>query len=295
MNATLQAAFWMIGAITSFTLMAVAGRTVSFELDTFEIMLYRSLTGILIVVCVAWYAGTLRQIRRNRLALHGLRNICHFTGQNLWFYAIATIPLAQVFALEFTTPIWVILLSPLLLKERLTAIGLVSAAIGFVGVLIVARPDPANLSPGLIAAATCAVFFALTAIFTRKLTRTEGVTTIMFFLTVMQAVFGLVCAGFDGDIALPSPQSIPWVVLIGCAGLLAHFCLTNALRIAPASIVMPIDFVRLPTIAVVGMLLYDEPLEVLVFVGAALIFAANYINISSALRVPKRQSQPDAQ
>lgn len=284
MNTTLQAAFWMIGAITSFTMMAIAGRMVSFELDTFEIMLFRSITGILIVVTVAHFTGNLRNIGRGRLGLHATRNICHFAGQNLWFFAITLIPLAQVFALEFTTPIWVILLSPLLLKERLTAVGLISALIGFVGILIVARPDPANISVGIMAAAGCAVFFALTAIFTRKLTRTENITTILFYLTTMQAVFGLVCAGIDGDIAVPSPQSLPWVILIGCAGLLAHFCLTKALSIAPASIVMPIDFVRLPTIALVGMLLYDEPLEALVFIGAALIFAANYLNISYAMR-----------
>lgn len=274
----------MIGAITSFTLMAIAGRTVSIELDTFEIMLFRSLTGIVIVVGVATYAGTFRQIGRNRLPLHATRNICHFAGQNLWFYAITLIPLAQVFALEFTTPIWVILLSPLLLKERLTAVGLLSAGIGFIGILIVARPDPANISVGLVAAASCAIFFALTAIFTRKLTRTETTTTILFYLTTMQAFFGLICAGIDGDIAVPSSTALPWVILIGLAGLMAHFCLTNALRIAPASVVMPIDFVRLPTIAVVGMVLYGEALEVLVFVGAALIFAANYLNITYAIR-----------
>lgn len=284
MNTTLQAAFWMIGAITSFTLMAIAGRTVSVELDTFEIMLFRSMTGIVIVVSVAWYAGTIQQIGRNRLRLHATRNICHFAGQNLWFFAITAIPLAQVFALEFTTPIWVILLSPLLLKERLTAIGLLSAAIGFIGILIVARPDPSNISIGLVAAAGCAVFFALTAIFTRKLTRTESITTILFYLTTMQAIFGLICAGYDGDITVPSVQALPWVILIGCAGLLAHFCLTTALSIAPASIVMPIDFVRLPTIALVGMFLYGEELEILVFVGAAIIFAANYLNISHAIR-----------
>ena len=273
----------MIGAITSFTLMAIAGRTVSVELDTFEIMLFRSITGIIIVVSVAVYLGTFRQIGRSQLGLHATRNICHFAGQNLWFYAITVIPLAQVFALEFTTPIWVILLSPLLLKERLTGIGLLSAAIGFVGILIVTRPDPANINSGLVAAASCAVFFALTAIFTRKLTRTQSITTILFYLTTMQAVFGLICAGYDGDIALPSLQTLPWVVLIGCAGLLAHFCLTKALSIAPASVVMPIDFVRLPVIAIVGMLLYAEPLEALVFVGAAFIFAANYLNITHAM------------
>ncbi len=286
MSTTLQAAVWMIGAITSFTLMAVAGRTVSLELDTFEIMLFRSLTGIVIVVAVAGMAGTLGQISRDRLGLHATRNLCHFAGQNLWFLAITLIPLAQVFALEFTTPIWVILLSPLLLKERLTGIGLLCAAIGFIGILIVARPNPSEISLGLIAAASCAVFFALTAIFTRMLTRTETITTILFYLTTMQAIFGLICAGYDGDLTIPSLAALPWVVVIGCAGLLAHFCLTNALRIAPASVVMPIDFVRLPTIAVVGMLLYAEPLDPWIFVGAALIFAANYLNIQNAMRQP---------
>lgn len=288
MNTTLKAALWMIGAITSFTVMAVAGRTVSIELDTFEIMLYRSLTGIAIVITIAKLSGTLQQIKARKLNLHFTRNICHFAGQNLWFYAITIIPLAQVFALEFTTPIWVILLSPLLLKERMTAVGLLSAAIGFIGILIVARPDPTNISSGLVAAAACAVFFALTAIITRKLTRTETITSILFYLTVMQAVFGLICAGYDGNISLPSAGNVPWVILIGVAGLLAHFCLTKALSIAPASIVMPIDFVRLPTIAIVGMLLYNEPLEMLVFVGAALIFMANYINISYANRAAKK-------
>jgi len=286
MNNILTAAAWMIGAISSFTLMAVAGRTVSAELDTFEIMLFRSLTGIVIVLSVALATRTTAQISRDRLGLHAVRNIFHFTGQNLWFFAIATIPLAQVFALEFTTPIWVILLSPLILRERLTPIGLLSAAIGFVGILVVARPDPASISWGLVAAAGSAVFFALTAIFTRKLTRTETIISILFYLTVMQAVFGLIFAGFDGDIAVPSAAALPWVLLIGCAGLMAHFCLTKALSIAPATVVMPIDFVRLPTIAIVGMLLYQEPLEIWVFVGAALIFGANYLNITFAVRRP---------
>ena len=284
MNTTLQAALWMIGAIIAFTTMAIGGRSVSVELDTFELMLYRSVIGIFIVVGIAYYAGSLGQIRAQKLRLHFVRNVCHFIGQNLWFFAIMTIPLAQVFALEFTTPIWVLLLSPLILQERLTGVGLFAALIGFVGILIVARPDPTNMSPGLLAAAGCAVFFALSAIYTRKLTRTESVTSILFFLTTSQAVFGLICAGYDGDIAVPSLALMPWVVVISIAGLVAHYCLTKALAIAPASTVMPMDFARLPTIAVVGMLLYDEPLELLVFVGAVLIFAGNYINIRQSRR-----------
>ncbi|MCG3266229.1 DMT family transporter [Yoonia sp. I 8.24] len=284
MNNTLKAGLWMLAAIGSFTSMAVAGRAVSGDLDTFEIMLFRSVTGIILVLLVAGFSGNLGQITRNRFGLHLVRNLCHFTGQNLWFFAIATIPLAQVFALEFTTPIWVILLSPLVLRDKLTPIGLLSAFIGFLGVLIVTRPDTATLSPGLIAAAICAIFFALTAIFTRKLTMTEPITAIMFYLTISQAVFGLLCAGYDGDITLPSGAGIPLVIVIGFTGLFAHFCLTTALSLAPPSIVMPFDFIRLPTIAIVGMILYGEPLELLVFVGAVLIFGANYLNINYGTR-----------
>jgi len=279
MSDVVKAAVWMIGAIATFTAMAIAGRAVSFELDTFEIMMFRSFVGIVLVLVIAQAAGTLDQVTRRSLGLHGLRNVCHFTGQNLWFFALTTIPLAQLFALEFTSPLWVLLLSPLFLGERLTRPKFLAALTGFIGVLIVVRPDFTALDTGVICAAASAIFFAGTAIATRRLTRTETITCILFYLTVMQAGLGIVAAGYDGDIALPSAGSVPWLILIGCAGLLAHFCLTTALSLAPASIVMPIDFARLPVIAVIGALFYNEAIDLWVLVGALLIFGANYANI----------------
>lgn len=284
MNDTFKAALWMSGAIMSFTAMAIAGRAVSFELDTFEIMMYRSLIGIVVVIAVATYTGHIKEVTKRNLGLHFSRNFAHFAGQNLWFYALTAIPLAQVFALEFTSPIWAIVLAPLLLGERLRPIGLLSALIGFVGILIVARPSPQSLDFGQVAAAASAIGFALSALLTRKLTRTETITCILFYLTVMQAGFGLLFVAYDGDIALPSPTSLPWVVVIAIAGLVAHFCLTTALRLAPASVVMPIDFIRLPLIAVVGMTLYGEKIDIWVLIGAAIIFMGNYINILAQLR-----------
>jgi drug/metabolite transporter (DMT)-like permease len=280
----LKAALWMLGAIASFSAMAVAGRAVSHALDTFEIMTYRSLVGIVVLWVILTLTGQWRQVTRRSLGTHVVRNAAHFTGQNLWFYAVTAIPLAQVFALEFTSPIWVVLLSPLILGEPLTRLRLMSVLAGFVGILIVARPSPDTISPGLIAAASSAVFFALSVMYTRLLTRTETVLCIMFWLTLMQAVFGIIFSAWDGDMVAPSAQTLPWLVLIGLAGLLAHYCLTSALAIAPATVVVPIDFVRLPTIAIVGMLLYGEALDAWVFIGAAVIFAANYANIWYATR-----------
>ncbi len=284
----LRAAFWMIGAIASFSAMAVAGREAAFDLDTFEIMLYRSIVGVIIVFAILTLTGRWGQVTRRHTGLQIMRNLAHFSGQNLWFYAVTVIPLAQVFALEFTSPLWVLVLSPLVLGERLTPMRALAAVLGFIGILIVARPNPESLNPGVITAALSAICFAFTIMLTKKLTRTESIACILFYLTTTQVVFGLIAAGYDGDIALPSATSLPFVVVIGCAGLLAHFCLTNALSIAPATVVIPIDFTRLPVIAVVGMLLYNEPLDLFVLAGALIIFAGNYLNIWHETRRPKQ-------
>ncbi len=279
-----KAALWMTGAIASFTSMAIAGRELSVTHDTFEIMFYRSLVGICVVAIVLSASRKWHQVTTKRLGLHGIRNVLHFTGQNLWFYAVTVIPLAQVFALEFTQPIWVILLSPLLLHERLTALRLTAALIGFAGILIVARPGAATLSPGVIAAAASAIFFALTAISTKSLTRTASIGCIMFWLTLMQAGLGLVASGLDGQVTLPTLTTAPLLLLVGLAGLLAHYCITNALAIAPATVVVPFDFARLPTIAILGMVIYHEPLDHWTLLGAVVIFAGIFLNVWSENR-----------
>lgn len=280
----LAAALWMIGSILSFTAMAVAGRAVVGLHDTFEIMLWRSTLGFGLVVAVAAALGRLGEVQSRRLGQHLLRNTAHFAGQNLWFWALATLPLAQLFALEFTSPIWVILLSPLFLGERLTRVRVLAAAAGFGGAMIVAHPDFGALDPALLAALASAVCFATSIILTKALTRGESIVSILFWLTLMQGALGLAAAGFDGRIALPSAATLPWLGLIGAAGVIAHLCLTKALSLASASVVVPIDFARLPLIAVVGMALYGEPLDFRVLLGGCIIFLANWMNIRAENR-----------
>ncbi|ANP35024.1 DMT transporter permease [Phaeobacter gallaeciensis] len=277
-----KAALWMTGSIVSFSSMAIAGREAGLTLDTFEIMAYRSVVGVIVVVAILTLTGKWHQVSRKRMGLHLVRNLAHFTGQNLWFFAVTVIPLAQVFSLEFTSPIWVIILSPLMLGERMTRVRAGAAMLGFIGILIVARPSPETINAGVLAAAGCAIFFALTAIFTKRLTRHESIASILFWLTSMQLVFGFAMAGWDGDVAIPDATTLPWLVLIGLAGLTAHFCLTNALSLAPATVVMPIDFTRLPAIAILAMILYGEEVVIWTLLGAVVIFAANYINILDA-------------
>ncbi len=271
----------MTGTIVSFSAMAVSGREISFELDTFEIMMYRSIIGLIIVLLLAKVFKTHREISTQNLSLHFYRNLSHFTGQNLWFYALTLIPFAQLFAFEFSVPLWVMLAAPFLLGERLTNIRIISILVGFIGILIVTRPWLAGLAPGIIPAALCAIGFACSVIFTKKLTQKVSITCILFWLTSMQLLMAIICAGYDGDISLPSTSNFIWIIIIGIGGLLAHFCITKALQLAPATVVTPIDFCRLPVIAAIGYVFYNEVLDIFIIGGAIIIFTANYINIWS--------------
>ena len=280
-STTIQAAIWMTGTIVSFSAMAVSGREISFELDTFEIMMYRSIIGLIIVLFLAKLFKTHREISTQNLSLHFYRNLSHFTGQNLWFYALTLIPFAQLFAFEFSVPLWVMLAAPFLLGERLTNIRIISILVGFIGILIVTRPWLAGLAPGIIPAALCAIGFACSVIFTKQLTQKVSITCILFWLTSMQLLMAIICAGYDGDISLPSSSNFIWIIIIGIGGLLAHFCITKALQLAPATVVTPIDFCRLPVIAAIGYVFYNEALDIFIIGGAIIIFIANYINIWS--------------
>ena len=280
-STTIQAAIWMTGTIVSFSAMAVSGREISFELDTFEIMMYRSIIGLIIVLLLAKLFKTHREISTQNLSLHFYRNLSHFTGQNLWFYALTLIPFAQLFAFEFSVPLWVMLAAPFLLGERLTNIRIISILVGFIGILIVTRPWLAGLAPGIIPAALCAIGFACSVIFTKQLTQKVSITCILFWLTSMQLLMAVICAGYDGDISLPSSSNFIWIIIIGIGGLLAHFCITKALQLAPATVVTPIDFCRLPVIAAIGYVFYNEALDIFIIGGAIVIFIANYINIWS--------------
>jgi drug/metabolite transporter (DMT)-like permease len=275
----LKAAAWMGGAILSFTLMAVAGRAVQVELTSFQLMFWRSLVGFAVILAVVqWRGPGLAGMRTAHHGLHLTRNVAHFVGQNLWFYGIMAIPLAQLVALEFTMPIWVALLAPLVLGERLTRRRLAVAALGFVGVLIVAQPGVQPVGLGHLAGLLAALGFAFNLLLTRMIMRHDTVLVVLFWMTLTQTALGLLLS-FWGGFVWPSAGLIPWLVVIGLTGLTAHYSLTSALGLAPAATVAPMEFARLPFIALVAVALYGEPLDPWVFAGAAVIFWANWLNV----------------
>jgi drug/metabolite transporter (DMT)-like permease len=274
----LHAAAWIAGAVVSFSAMAIAGRELAAELNTFEILAWRSALGLPVIVLALWWSEGARGFATAQPGLHVVRNLIHFTAQNLWFYGVAVIPLAQLVTLEFTNPIWVALLAPALLGEPLTRAKLMAACLGFAGVITIAQPGLAPIEWGHAAGLASAVGFALTNIATKRLSRGDGPLTVLFWMILSQMIMGFAVAVPMGLSWVSAPM-LPWVAVVAVTGLTAHFCLTRALFIAPASIVGPMEFARLPVIAVAGALVYGETLGWAVLAGAGLIMAGNAVNI----------------
>lgn len=280
------AALWMLGALACFAAMAVGGRELSAELGTFQILFLRSVVGVLALLVVLAGSGGVGQVRTRRAGLHALRNLAHFGGQYGWFLGIALIPLAQVFAIEFTVPIWTLLLAMLFLGERASFARVGAVALGIVGVLLILRPGGEPISLGALAVLGGAFGYATAYVLTKRLVATEAPIAIVFYMTVMQLPLGLVPALLDWH--WPSAAMWPWVVVVGLTALGAHYCISRAMMLADAMVVVPMDFLRLPLIAVVGAIFYAEPLDPWVFAGAALMVAGNLLNLRAGRAVAAR-------
>jgi drug/metabolite transporter (DMT)-like permease len=282
----LAVVLWMSGALLSFSATAVAVRALAPFFSVFEILSIRNAAGVLILLAFALFRPHLRPgLRPRRVGMHLTRNVLHFAGTDAWAFSLTLLPLATVFALEFTTPAWVALLAIPLLHERMNRGRLAAVTLGFAGVLVILRPGVETLQPASLLVLGVAFSFALVGIITKHLTKTESTFSILFFMNLMQLPMNLigVTDGFWGRVEAGHTLALTGI----CAGgLLSHYCLTNAYRHGDATMVVPLDFLRIPLIAVVGWQLYGEALDPFVFLGSACII----VGILYSLRVEARSA-----
>ncbi|WP_243375022.1 DMT family transporter [Microvirga solisilvae] len=264
---------WMGGALLSFSATAIAVRALAHTFSVFEMLAIRNAAGIVILLVLAGLKPELRPgLKPRRFPLHLARNVLHFAGTDGWAFSLTLLPLATVFALEFTSPAWVALLAIPLLKERLTRGRLVAVLLGFAGVLIILRPGAETLQPASLLVLGVAFAFALVAIMTKRLTQTESTFSILFFMNLLQLPMNLAGVSRVFWSAIEPAHLLP-LVGICLGGLLSHYCLTNAYRRGDATMVVPLDFLRIPLIAFVGWQLYGEALDPYVFLGSGCIVA----------------------
>ncbi len=277
MSNTLRGVLWMSGAVASFTAMAIAVRELQRHMGSFEIVFLRSVVMLALVLAMLPRSGV-AAIRTQRFGAHFSRNVIHFLGQVLWVYSIGVLTLATVFAIEFTMPMWTALLAWLFLKEKFTVPRLVQLALGFAGVLIILRPGGSAFHIAALGMVLGSLCYASSFIFTKRLSSTDSALAVLFWMSVIQTPISLVAA--LPQWVAPVGADAPWIVAIGIGSFSAHYCMTRAMKLVDAMVAVPIDFVRLPLIAVVGALFYAEPFDPLVMVGAAVIFAGTYYSLS---------------
>jgi drug/metabolite transporter (DMT)-like permease len=284
---TYQAASWMAGWLVTTLAMTLAGRELASVLPVFVVMIMRSGIALLLLspVVFLWYRGD--PIRTRRLPMHLARNLVHFAGQYCWFLALALIPIAQVIAIEFTLPLWTAVLAATFLGEKLNASRIGAVVLGLCGILLIMGPGVGSFSPGQAVALAAAMLLGSAIILTKSLTRTDSALTIIFYMFFIQTMIGLPAAI---SVWQWPPQSLwPWVVVVGVAGTLSHFCLAKAISLADATVVVPMDFLRVPLSALAGWLIYDEGVNIWLALGSALILAGNAVNLWRAARSQRRQ------
>ena len=264
---------WMALAMASFIGMSVGSRELAATLSIRQVLFFRALVGLVVILALG--RALFPEVRRAaRFRLHLWRNLIHFTAQYFWTVGVVLLPLASVFALEFTMPIWVTLFAWLLLKERLSGPRLLATAGGFLGVMVIVRPGLGMVDPAAILVLIAAAGYGLSMILVKQLTRHASAGVIVVWMILIQLPLGLVAALTDWrPVAL---TDVPWMLLAGLCALSAHYAMAQALRRLDASVLIPIDFLRVPLAALVGYVLYAEAVDLWVFLGGGIILLSNF-------------------
>ena len=255
-------------------------------MSIFEILAIRSGVALLVLLFLLAVRPQLRvHALPRRMGLNFLRNTVHYASQYAWALALTMLPLATVFALEFTMPGWTALLAVWLLHEKMTPSRFGVVVLGLIGVLVILRPGIASFNPAALLVLAAAVGYAITMITTKKLTMTETTFGIIFWMAVIQLPLSLIGSDPAVFFHLGTRHILP-AIGVGIAGLTSHYCLSNAFRAGDATLVVPLDFMRIPLIAVVGWALYGERLDIFVLLGALIIITGVLWNLRAEAARP---------
>ncbi|WP_206611545.1 DMT family transporter [Falsirhodobacter deserti] len=282
-----QGLFWMALSMGSFIAMSVGSRELAETLSIRQVLFFRALVGLFVLLAVG--RALFPEVRRmTQVRLHVIRNVVHFTAQYFWTIGIVLLPLASVFALEFTMPIWVALFAWLLLRERLTQRRILATIGGFVGVLVIVRPGAGMIDPAAGLVLVAAAGYGLSLIMVKRLTQHCSPGAIVVWMILIQLPLGFIAAVTDWrPVHL---TDVPWMVVAGAGALAAHYCQAQALKRLEASVVIPIDFLRVPLAALAGFYLYGEAIDIWVFLGGAIILLSNFQAVLAEQREKRQQA-----
>ncbi len=265
----------MLASGLSFVTMTVVVRYVGTRIPAIESAFIRYVARIVLLLPVL-----LRIVKGNinvqRWKLLGIRGCLHAIGVTLWFFAMARIPIAEVTALSYLTPVLMTIGAAIYFGEKLYIRRIAAIVIGLLGVFIILRPGFSTVSAGQIAQILTAPFFAASILMNKRLAETEKTAVIVVGLTIICAL-----ALLPGAIMYwvrPNAMEIALLFLTAALATAGHFTLTNALKLAPVAVLQPVSFLQLLWATLFGVLLFNESLDGFVLLGGCiLVLSTTYI------------------
>jgi len=270
---TVVAIAWMV--LASFIAVTTHGmirHVAATGMGPFQITFLYNLFTIGIIVPLVVRGGT-GILRTRRYGMLSLRAVLHLSSMLLFFIGLTLMPLATTSALTFLAPLFAVLLAAIFLKEGFTPRRVVALLVGFSGMLVIVRPDPASLDTGALVLVGAALLWGAAIIVIKVLSRTESSATITAWMTLMMAPLALIPAIFEWT--TPGLNQLGWLALAGILGAFAQWAMTQALKTGSTNAVMPIDFLRLVWATLIGLAIFGEIPDVFTWIGGAIIFGSS--------------------
>ena len=275
---------WMCLAMFFSAAAGACVRQLSGDVPTLELVFFRNVIGLL--MCSPWLARQgVGVMRTGRLPLYCLRVFFAYTAMVMLFFAWGKMPIADVFALQFTIPLFTIVLAVLILKQKTDRQAWAACLIGFCGALIVMRPGVIELTMAAVAAIASAMMSAGSNTTIKLLTKTESVGTITVYSNLLMLPLALIPTLFVW--VTPNPMQVPWIIGAALFSAVGGLCFTLAVGAADARVVQPFQFTRMIFAAAIGYWMFFELPDFWTWVGAAVIFGASYYIV---LREAKKRS-----
>lgn len=274
---------WMV--VTGLFFAGVTGivRHLGSDMSSLQAAFIRYAMGIVLLAPV-FFRLLSRGSRPGSLKLYALRGVVHGLGVMLWFYAMARIPIAEVTAIGFTSPIFTVIGAALFLGERLDARRVICVALGFVGTMIILRPGAQAIAPGALAQLCAAPLFACSFIVAKKLTATESSSAIVAYLSVAVTIVLLPPAMMVWR--EPTMVELGWLLVTAALATAGHYTLARAMRHADLTFLQPFSFLQLVWASLLGLYLFGESLDVWTWIGGGVIVASATLLSVSARRQP---------
>jgi drug/metabolite transporter (DMT)-like permease len=272
--------FMLISAV-SFATMAGIIRYLADHLHPFEVAFFRN--AVSLALMAPWVLrGGIEGLRTASIRKYSLRGLASITAMLCWFYGLATMPIAEATALSFTAPIFTSIAAIFFLGERMGTRRWAAIVIGFAGAMIILRPGVSalNLSALVVLGGSAAV--ACSVIMVKILSRTEPSSLIVAYMGIYLVPMSLVPALFVWT--PPSLNDWFWLILIGVVATIGQLGMTSAYAATEATVVLPFDYARLPSAALIGYLAFNEAPDSWTWIGATVIAA-------SAIYIARREAR----